>query len=293
MSKKRKRISQQPPQPEEEQQESNNNNDYNDNDNDNDYNRDFPSINYYYNQHPNMSSTSSSSTSRRAKWGRHGGVTVQIDEVAVNAMFDEIADLEDDNVANMEGISTLCEHLEIDPVEDVRILVLLHKLVAATGGGGGGAKSSSSSRSSPQQITRQEWVDGCRRLRVDSLEKLKALLPSLELGFMEAVEFREFFKFCFKFNLEGTHKTLDKDLVIALVDLTLKGRIDPQRIVSFQEFLNTTKDASYNRITLDQWVSFLDFSMECTDLSQYDEENSAWPVLIDDYVDFCNHGMKM
>jgi hypothetical protein len=64
-------------------------------------------------------------------------------------------------------------------MEDVRILVLLHKL---------GAKSKSS------HITRQEWVDGCRRLRVDNLDKLKALLPSLELGFMEALEFREFFK---------------------------------------------------------------------------------------------------
>jgi hypothetical protein len=93
--------------------------------------------------------------------------------------------------------------------------------------------------------------------------------------------------------LEGTHKTLDKDLVIALVDLTLKGRIDPHRLLTFQEFLNTTKDASYNRITLDQWMSFLDFSMECSDLSQYDEESSAWPVLIDDYVDFCNNRMKM
>lgn len=223
---------------------------------------------------PNM--PTSSSSSRRTKWGRHAGSS-QVDEAAVNAMFDAIADPEDDSIANMEGISTLCEHLGIDPVEDVRILVLLHKLGA---------------RSKPAQITREEWVEGCHRLRVDSLDKFKALLPSLELGFMEGSEFREFFKFCFKFNLEGTHKTLDKDLVIALVDLTLKGRIDPQRLLTFQEFLNTTKDTSYNRITLDQWISFLDFSIECPDLSQYDEENSAWPVLIDDYVDFSNR-MKM
>ena len=86
--------------------------------------------------------------------------------------------------------------------------------------------------------------------------------------------------------MEGTHKTLDKDLVIALMDLTLKGRIDSNRLLTFQEFLTSTKDTSYNRITLDQWMSFLDFSLECPDLSQYDEESSAWPVLIDDYVDY-------
>lgn len=75
-------------------------------------------------------------------------------------------------------------------------------------------------------------------------------------------------------------------MVIALVDLTLKGRIPETRLISFKEFLTTTKDASYDRITLDQWLSFFDFCMECEDLNEYDEENSAWPVLIDDYVDF-------
>ena len=93
-------------------------------------------------------------------------------------------------------------------------------------------------------------------------------------------------QFCFKFNLEGTHKTLDKDLVIALVDLTLQGRIDKERISTFQSFLKTTEDSSYKRITLDQWLSFLDFSIECVDFNEYDEDSSAWPVLIDDYVDY-------
>lgn len=68
--------------------------------------------------------------------------------------------------------------------------------------------------------------------------------------------------------------------------MTLSDRIDKERLSTFQEFLRTTKDVSYNRITLDQWVSFLDFSIECQDLSEYDEESSAWPVLIDDYVDY-------
>lgn len=177
----------------------------------------------------------------------------------------------------MEGISKLCEHLDIDPVEDVKILVLLHKM---------------GSNSKPAQISREEWMSGCQKLGLGDINSFKALLPSLELGFMERADFRDFFKFCFKFNLEGTHKTLDKDLVVDLVDITLKERIAGDRLTNFKEFLNTTKDVSYDRITLDQWISFLDFSIDCPDLSLYDEDNSAWPVLIDDYVDFSN-GMKM
>lgn len=209
-------------------------------------------------------------TSRRGKWGRQSS-TSSVDEAAVSAMFDEISDHDDPSFANMEGISLLCEQLGIDPLEDIRILVLLHKLGA---------------NSKPAQILRSEWTSGCQKLQVDSVDKIKMLLPSLDLGFMERAEFRDFFKFCFKFNLEGTHKTLDKDLVIALVDLTLQGRIDKERISTFQSFLKTTEDSSYKRITLDQWLSFLDFSIECVDFNEYDEDSSAWPVLIDDYVDY-------
>lgn len=94
-------------------------------------------------------------------------------------MFEEIADKDDPLIATMEGICTLCEHLEIDPMTDVRILVLLHKMGPL---------------SKPAQISKDEWIKGCKTLRVDSIDKMKALLPSLELGFMERSEFRDFFK---------------------------------------------------------------------------------------------------
>lgn len=77
------------------------------------------------------------------------------------------------------GISRLCEHLEIDPMEDVRILVLLHKMGPL---------------SKPAQISREEWISGCQKIEADSLDRFRALLPSLDLGFMERSDFRDFFK---------------------------------------------------------------------------------------------------
>ena len=67
------------------------------------------------------------------------------------------------------------------------------------------------------------------------------------------------------------------------------GRITAHRLDTFCEFLETTKDDSYSKITLDQWRSFLDFSYEYPDaeaLEAYDEGESAWPVLIDEYVEY-------
>ena len=97
------------------------------------------------------------------------------------------------------------------------------------------------------------------------------------------------FKFCFQFNREGTHKTLDKELVVGLLQLVLKdtNRVARDRLDSFCKFLEDSGD-TYERITLDQWLSFWDFSVspECDDLSAYDEDTSAWPVLIDEYVEY-------
>ena len=186
-------------------------------------------------------------------------------------MFADIADEDDPYVASMEGISKLCDDLGIDPVEDIRILVLLWKLGAAE---------------KPAQISKDEWKKGCISLQVDSMAKFKAMLPALDTGFLDRTEFKDFFKFCFQFNRQGTHRTLDKDLVVALVQMVLKDRVPADRLESFGAFLIDTKDESYSRITLDQWTSFLDFCYEVEDIADYDEATSAWPVLIDEYVEY-------
>ena len=45
--------------------------------------------------------------------------------------------------------------------------------------------------------------------------------------------------------------------------------------------------SSAQRITLDQWDSFLQFQHNVkVDLSDYDAENGAWPLLLDEYVEW-------
>jgi len=194
-----------------------------------------------------------------------------VDEDAIVLMFDNIADEDDPYVAGMEGISMLCDDLGIDALEDIRVLVLLWKLGA---------------NEKPAQISKEEWKKGCIELRVDSMAKFKALLPALDTGFLDRTEFKDFFKFCFQFNRQGTHRTLDKDLVTALIPMTLKDRVPSKRLSTFCDFLTESKDESYSRITLDQWTSFLDFCYEVEDIADYDEDTSAWPVLIDEYVEY-------
>jgi hypothetical protein len=159
----------------------------------------------------------------------------------------------------------------MDATEDIRILVLLWKM---------GCKATK-----PGQISRDEWLAGCSLLSIDSWSTLEKFKPSLDTGFLENSEFKDFYKFCFQFNRQGTHRTLDKDLVIALLELVLKDthRVSKDRLETFSEFLSQNP---ITRITLDQWVSFFDFCQEVPNLTTYDESISAWPVLIDEYVEY-------
>ena len=123
--------------------------------------------------------SSRASSSSYSKKRGSGAYQPSIDDEAAEKLFAEIADEEDPTVAGMEGISTLCDKLQIDPLEDIRILVLLWKM---------------GSKEKPAQITKEEWMAGCQKLKVDSIEKLTALLPSLDTGFLDRTDFRDFYK---------------------------------------------------------------------------------------------------
>lgn len=195
-----------------------------------------------------------------------------IDDATAKKMFTDIADADEPSVISLEGICTFGGKLGLDALEDIRILVLLWKM---------------GSVEKPGQMSENEWMRGCAKLQVDSWAKMKDLVPSLDTGFLEQAAFKDFYKFCFHFNLQGTHRTLDKDLVIALLKMVfVEGRIQEERLNSFCEFLE--KNQGYQRITLDQWTSFLDFCLEYPDqsLAGYDEATSAWPVMIDEYVEY-------
>lgn len=179
-----------------------------------------------------------------------------------------LADEDDPDVISMEGIGKLCEMLSIDPATDVRSLVLVWKLGAVA---------------KPGQIQRSEFIEGMRKLGVADIRGLTAKLPSLDPGFLDRGEFREFFRFVFQFSREGTHKTLERDVVLALLPIVLDANRAPH-LPAFLRFLGGAGQA-HQRITLDQWDSFLQFNHTvAVNLSNW-EEGGAWPLLLDEYVE--------
>ena len=156
------------------------------------------------------------------------------------SIFGRFADPERDGLAiTIGGLAELCSEIGVD-AEDIRALVLAWKL---------GAKER------PGEIQRGEFINGMQAMRLSTIKGLKAAAPGLDPGFLDADEFRDMFRFCFQFNLEGTLKTIERDVIVELLPLAMCGR--SHFTASFTEYLG---QSSVTRISADQWNSFLEFS---------------------------------
>lgn len=86
---------------------------------------------------------------------------------------------------------------------------------------------------------------------------------------------------------EERQKTVDVETCVAMLSVVLP---DCPHLTAFQTFLKEQQD--YKRLTLDQWQGFLRFCEETLpDMSNFDE-SQAWPLLMDNFVDWAKGQQK-
>lgn len=168
------------------------------------------------------------------------------------------------DVIGPEGMEKFCEDIGVEP-ENVVMLSLAWKLKAEHMG----------------FFTLSEWVRGMTELQCDSMEKLKCKLDDLRGLLSDPVAYRNIFRFAYDFAKDKSQRSLDVDTAAAMLALLL-GKRWPL-LPHFHQFLEQSK---YRIVNRDQWYNILEFTrMIAPDLSNYDEDG-AWPVMLDEFVDW-------
>ncbi|KAJ3233170.1 DCN1-like protein 1 [Chytriomyces hyalinus] len=253
----------------------------------------------------------------------------RVDQAKLTKLFESYKDA-DENFIGLEGTERLCQDLEVDPMDIVTLILAFHlkcermcefKLAGWLEGW------SNLQLSDPPSVGIRKFILTVGNNRCETLEDMKKAIPVIRGDLDDPIKFKDIYLFTFNFarqenqkglgetgfvhhfcnmsNIEfGTDCRLTVNLLFvycikfcacvlealetatAFWQLLFTGRYE--HIDLWLEFLEDHK----NSISKDTWVQFHDFTKKYPSSFEGYEEDGAWPLLIDEFVEFAQEKLE-
>ena len=146
-------------------------------------------------------------------------------------------------------------------------------------------------------IYRSEFIDGMRAMGCETIEQLQSEVKRLKEQLLDGShshEYKDFFAFVFHFvrrTHETSRRTIPMDTACRLLESLLRARYEVHvtRLCRYMREVGGGGGgrAAAARVTFDQWQSLLAWC-ESVDVEYmaYEEDNSCWPVMLDDFIEW-------
>lgn len=184
-------------------------------------------------------------------------------ESRMTGFFEAYADADSGDIL-AEGVERLCHDLDVEPT-DLAVLAWAWKCEVKEA----------------CVFSREEFFRGCRLLRADRVKVLKASLPKLVQELNDEEKFSSLYHFAFGFGLDKNETRLPADMAVNLWRLLFSKRPRP----FLEQWCQFCLEYNNLKISKDTWSMFLHFTKTIKpDFSNFDED-SAWPNVIDEFVE--------
>ncbi|XP_050403362.1 DCN1-like protein 1 [Patella vulgata] len=198
------------------------------------------------------------------RYNSSGESRTAVDRRRLDVLWNKYKDPHEEDKMTVDGVMKFLEDLSLNP-ESRTVLILAWRFKAAT----------------QCEFTKDEFINGMLELGCDSVEKLRVKCSTMEFDIRDPVRFKDFYQFTFNYAKNPGQKGLDLEMALAYWNIVLAGRF--KFLDLWVSFLQEHHKRS---IPKDTWNLLLDFcNMINDDMTNYDEEG-AWPVLIDDFVEY-------
>ncbi|TPX39545.1 hypothetical protein SeLEV6574_g07129 [Synchytrium endobioticum] len=201
--------------------------------------------------------------------------TAKWNSTTCSKWFDHYRDDHDPSLIGPDGIirhasSVLCQELDVSP-ESVQVLMFAYKLQARRMG----------------FFQKDAWMSGMQKLDCDSNAKLKKKLPMLAKEIDDPDAFKRLYQWTFEWakatDAVTPPKCLDVDIATSLWKLMMTS---PRfhHVDSFLKYLQVMRPVKV--VNKDQWTNWLEFSKSIDHSLEGYDSHSAWPTLLDNYVEW-------